>query len=71
MVWKHHIAKVIEEIGFIHSRVEDCILYWHGVIFVLYVDYGISTSPNKAAINQSIMEIVAKFDMEDQGTLDN
>ena len=49
----------------------DFLFYWHEVIFIIYVDDGIFASPTDAEINQGIMDIGAKFYIEDQWNLDD
>ena len=44
-------------------------LYWHEVIFIVYVYNGIFTSPRGAEIDQAITKIGSKFEIEDQETL--
>ena len=43
-VWNQHLPKVLQEIGFQQSRVDDCMFYWRKVIFTVYVDEGIFDS---------------------------
>ena len=61
-----HLTKSLEEIGFRHSRVEECVFYWREVIFIIYKDDGIFASQNNTAIDQAITEIGVNFDIEDQ-----
>ena len=46
-------------------------LYRREVIFIVYVDVGIFTSPSDVETSQTITEIGAKFYIEYQGTLNN
>ena len=45
--------------------------YQQKTICIVYVDGDIFASPSNAEINQKITEIGSKFDIEDQGTLDD
>ena len=53
-VWNQNLTKGIEEIGLRQHRVDDCMLYQCEVIFIVYVDSGIFSSPSDAEINQTI-----------------
>ena len=46
-------------------------LYRCKVIFIIYMDDGIFTSPRDKAIERAITEIGSKFDIEDLETLDD
>ena len=70
-VWNQNLTKGIEEIGLRQHRVDDCMLYQCEVIFIVYVDSGIFSSPSDAETNQTITEISAKFGIEDQWNLDD
>ena len=46
-------------------------IYQREFIFVIYVNDVIFVSPSHTSIDQAIMEIGLKFDIDDQGTLNN
>ena len=71
MLWNQHLTKALEEIGFRQSSVDNCLLYRREVIFVVYVYEGIFSYPSDTSINQAIAYITAKFDIEDQVSLNN
>ena len=60
-----HFTKGIEKIGFRKSRVDDCMFYQREVEFIVFVGNGIFAALNDAEINQAIIEIGLKFDIED------
>ena len=70
-VWNQHITKGLEEIGFIQSRVEDCMFYRHEVIFIIYMVDIIFAYPSEESIDKEIKEIGSKFYIEDKETFDN
>ena len=59
------------KIGFRQSRVDDCVFYQREVELIVFVGNGIFAALNDAEINQAIIEIGLKFDIEDQNTLSN
>ena len=62
-VFNKHIIKGLEEIDFQQSRVDNCMLYQCEVIFFIYVNDGIFTSPIDSAIDQAIKDIGTKVEI--------
>jgi hypothetical protein len=57
------------KIGFIQSRVDECVFYRY-VIFMVYVDDGLFFCLTMSEIDQAILELrAARFDIEDMGDL--
>jgi hypothetical protein len=40
-VWNKHLTSVLVKIGFVQSKVDECVLYRDGVLCMVYVDDGI------------------------------
>jgi hypothetical protein len=56
------------KIGFVQSKVDECVFNRDGVIFMVYVDDGIFLCINMGKIDQAIMELrSAGYDIEDMG----
>ena len=70
-MWKQNITKGIEDIGFIQYRVDNCVFYRREFIFIVYLENGIFASLSNASIDQASIQIGIKFDIEDQGNLNN
>jgi hypothetical protein len=59
-VWFKHLTKrLIKEVGFKQSKVDECIFYKGSVVYVLYTDDSILTGPNKQEIDQVVKDIEA------------
>jgi hypothetical protein len=59
-VWFKHLTKrLIKEVGFKQSKVDECIFYKGSVVYVLYTDDSILTGPNKKEIDQVVKDIEA------------
>jgi hypothetical protein len=56
------------KIGFVQSKVDECVFYRDGVIFMVYVDDGIFFCISMDKIDQAILELrAAGYDIEDMG----
>ena len=70
IVWNDHLVSGLQQIGFVQSKIDQCLFHRSSVIFIVYVDYGIFASPSNASTDLAIADLrVAKYDIEDQGTL--
>ena len=59
-VWFQHLTqRLIKEVGFKQSKIDECIFYKGSVIYVLYTDDSILTGPNKKEIEQIVKDIQA------------
>jgi hypothetical protein len=59
-VWFKHLSKrLIRDVGFVQSKVDECIFYKGKVIYVLYTDDSILTGPDKKEIDQ-VVEAIKK-----------
>jgi hypothetical protein len=67
-VWNTHLLTGLLKIGFVESKVDDCVLYHSDLIYMVYVDDGICFCPTMSAIDQLILELrAAGCDIEDMG----
>jgi hypothetical protein len=65
-VWNKHLTSGLVKIGFIKYKVDECVFYRDGVIFMVYVDDGIFFCLTMSKIYQAILELkAAGYDIED------
>jgi hypothetical protein len=59
-------------IGFVQSKVDECVFYRDGVIFMVYVDDGMFFCLNMGKIDQAILELrAAGYEIEDMGDVND
>ena len=70
-VWNKYLErKLIEEVGFKKSNVDECVYYKGRTMYILYTDDSILAGPNKQEINEIINEIKdAKLDITKEGDI--
>jgi hypothetical protein len=72
MVWNKHLTSGLVKIGCVQSKVDECVLYRDGVIFMVYVDDGIFFCISMDKIDQAILELrAAGYDIEDMGDVND
>jgi hypothetical protein len=71
-VWNKHLSSGLVEIGFIQFKVDECVCYQDGVIFMVYVDDGIFFCLAMSEIDQAIFELIATiYDIEDMSDVND
>jgi hypothetical protein len=71
-VWNKYLTSRLVKIGFIQSKVDECVFYRDGVIFMVYVDDGIFFCLTMIEMDQSILELrAAGYDTEDMGDVND
>jgi Reverse transcriptase (RNA-dependent DNA polymerase) len=56
--WYQYLRKkLIKEVGFTQSKVDECVFYKGKVMYVLYTDDSILAGPDKAKIDKVINDI--------------
>jgi hypothetical protein len=68
-VWNKHLHKGLIKLGYVASKIDPCVYYKDGMVFMLYVDNGISAGPDKDEINCLLTGLKAKFNIMDKGDL--
>jgi hypothetical protein len=69
-VWNKHLHKGLIKMGFIQSKIDECIYYRGSTIFLCYVDDSILIDPDPNIINQAIEEFhQRKYTMTDEGKI--
>ena len=72
-VWNRYLtAKLVKDVGFKQSDVDECIFFKGTVIYVLYTDDSILVGPSEAEINQVIQQIKdAGLRVTEEGNLED
>ena len=68
-VWNKHLHKGLIEIGFIQSKIDECVYYKGQTIFLVYVDDGILAGPNKDEINDIMQQMNKRYNMTNEGDI--
>ena len=70
-VWYQYLAnKLVKEVGFTPSKIDECVFYKGSVMYVLYTDDSILAGPDENEIKQVIKDIKkAKLDITEEGDL--
>jgi hypothetical protein len=69
-IWSDFLMDKLTSIGFVPSPVDKCIYICQNVIFLVYVDDGIFSSPDASAIDKAIQGIKnLGLNIEDQGDI--
>jgi hypothetical protein len=72
LLWNKHLTSGLVKIGFFQSKVDECVFYRDGVIFMVYVDDGIFFCLNMGKIDQAILQLrAAGYDIEDMGDIND
>jgi hypothetical protein len=66
-VWYQYLAKGLEEMGFIKSKVDECIFYDKSCLILIYVDDSIIMGPIKTQVQEVIQRISEKFKIQEEG----
>jgi hypothetical protein len=53
-VWNKHLVSKLKAIGFVRSKVDECVFYKDGYIYVFYTDDSILTGPKQEELDQII-----------------
>ena len=71
-VWNQHLHKGLTQLGFVQSKIDECVYYRDKVIFLCYVDDSLIFSPNAKDIDQVIKELEElNYDVSDEGDIDD
>jgi hypothetical protein len=69
--WYQYLTKkLIEEVGFVQSKVDECVFYKGNVMYILYTDDSVLAGPDRAEIESVIEDIKrAKLDITVEGDI--
>ena len=57
-VWYQYLAdKLVNKVGFVQSKIDECIFYKGSVVYVLYTDDSILAGPDEKEIQKIVQEI--------------
>jgi hypothetical protein len=71
-VWNNHLTSGLVNVGFVQSKVDEFVFYRDGVIFMVYVEYGIFFCKSMDKIDQAILALrAAGYDIEDMGDVND
>ena len=74
-VWNRYLCEGLESLGFVKSKIDECVWYKGTTIFMYFVDDGILAGPNKHEIDEIIKSFKDptkagnQFDIEDCGDI--
>ena len=69
-VWQQFLFKGLEELGWEQSQTDECVFYKGRTVFMVYTDDGVFCGPDKGEIDEAIREMGTRFNMTDEGTID-
>ena len=62
--------KLVNELGFKHSKVDECVFYRGQTLYVMYTDDSILAGPSEKEIDQIFKDLIkAKLDLTIEGDL--
>ena len=68
-VWGQHRDKGLQDLGFVQSKIDECMFYKNNTILLVYVDDAILTGPDKLEIEQIYDEMDTIFDISYEGDI--
>jgi hypothetical protein len=68
-VWYQYLTKGLEEMGFVKSKVDECVFYYKGCLILIYVDDSIIMGPMKTRVQEVIQQIATKFKIQEEGDM--
>jgi hypothetical protein len=60
-VWYQYLTKGLEEMGFVKSKIDECVFYYKSCLILIYVDDSIIMGPVKSQVQDVIKRISEKF----------
>eukprot|EP00957_Ditylum_brightwellii_P186393 14191948-Ditylum_brightwellii.AAC.1 len=68
--WYEHLKAALEDIGFIASKIDECMFCKGTTLFLCYVNDGIFAGPSREEMNGTIKQLRKQyFKVEDKGTM--
>jgi hypothetical protein len=68
-VWYQYLTKELEEMGFVISRVDECVFYYKSCLVLIYIDDSIIMGPIKLQVHEVIQRISEKFKIQEEGDM--
>jgi len=66
-VWNQHLIRSLKRLGFVKSRVDECVFYFRSIIFLVYTDDTIFMGPNKKEMDYIIKLLGSAFRVQEKG----
>jgi hypothetical protein len=66
-VWYQYLAKGLEEMGFVKSKVDECVFYYKSCLIIICVDDSIIMGPMQSQVTEAIKRISEKFKIQEEG----
>jgi histone deacetylase 1/2 len=71
-VWNKHLHKGLTSMGFVRSKIDECVYYRGSTIFLCYIDDLILIAPDPREIDKVFQEFkTLKYNVTDEGQIDN
>ena len=71
-VWNQFLHQGLTELGFVQSKIDECVYYRGSTIFLCYVDDAVLLSPDSNEIDSFFNEMKGLgYDITDEGEIDN
>jgi Reverse transcriptase (RNA-dependent DNA polymerase) len=67
--WNQYLVKGLIELGFEQSTADECVFFRGSTIFMVYVDDGVLIDPDGSNIEEALLDMKSRFDVQDEGDL--
>jgi hypothetical protein len=68
-VWYQYLTKGLEEMGFVKSKIDECVFYYKSCLVLIYVDDSIIMGPMESQIQEVIRKISERFNIQEEGDM--
>ena len=68
-MWFEHLCKNLKLLGFIESKIDECMFYFNKSIFIIYTDDTIVMGPDAKEMDKIIKSLQFNFKVQSKGDL--
>jgi hypothetical protein len=68
-VWYQYLSRGLRDLGFMQSKVDECVFYKGTWVLLVYVDDTIILGPNEIEMRECIKLLKSKFKLGEEGNL--
>jgi hypothetical protein len=68
-VWYQYLTEGLQEIGFTHSEVDECVFCYKNSVLLVYVDVSILMGPDDNELEFPLRELHKRFKIQEEGDL--
>jgi hypothetical protein len=68
-VWYQYLTKGLKDMGFIKSKIDECLFYYKDCLILLYVDDSIIMGPDKIQVQEIIQKISERYKIQEEGDI--